>query len=311
MNQKKHQDESEISTTIYSFLNFKTKFKLFFIGIIVFVFSFILHFPLKRVLEKTIQDSLSNLRGCPITYKNLTISYFLPDIELKEVTLGRSCFQRSIQGLTLESISVRPVLPSIFPLGPKFHLAVKTGQSHINIYAIVSFSGQQITITRSSVHTDILNQIIGVGSVLSGHLNLEGSFKIKDGMPNQGAVFLQSQNIATKKSTIQGINLPQMSIGIIDIRVRLNNGQLVTLEKADLGSDNADIVARFNGSMNLNMLHIPSSSLNLEGSFSLGDKITRAIPLINIFLKNKQTDDGGFYRVKLTGTMGMPTPQLL
>ena len=169
---------------------------------------------------------------------------------------------------------------------------------------------KKITITQSRIHTTLLNNLIGLGPLLSGNLTLESSLKIKANRPEQGEFSLQSQNLSLQQANIQGIALPQISLGILDIKGNLKNGNLITLENANLGSDDADIVARFKGTTNLNIKRPDASKINLEGSFFLGDKINQAIPLINIFLANKSSDENGFYHLALSGTIGNPVPQI-
>ncbi len=311
MNQENGNSEIDLSTKIYDFLSSKATLKLAFIWCIIFIVSFLLHFPIKKIFENSIRSALSQIRECPINYSELNISFILPYVELKEISIGGKCFQQPTQNLLLDYVNIRPAFPGILPLGPKFYLTAKTKNSEIHAYALISFGSQKITITQSKIHTALINNLIGLGPILSGSFTIDGSLNIKSNKPDQGEFSLQSQNLSLQQANIQGIALPQMSIGTLDIKAHLKDETLITLERGDLGSDGADIIARFKGTTNLDTKRPLSSRVNVEGSFFLGKKLNQAVPLINLFLQNKSSDENGFYRFKISGTIENPLPQIL
>ena len=211
----------------------------------------------------------------------------------------------------MESINIRPSLPGIFPLGLRFHLRAKTKDSVIRSYVLISFSGQSLTVRKSIISTNLLNKLIGQGSILFGDINLEGTVKFKNNNPDQGAFSIQSNNIALQKANIQGIELPRLNIGKLDIRIYLKDGKLITLEKADIGTNDADSIGRFGGTTNFNVNNPLSSQVDIEGAFFLGEKLTKAVPLINLFLQSKNVDDNGFYSLRLSGAVGNLSPEIL
>ena len=308
---EKNNSEEEVSENIYRFFSFKKNLLLFFITLIVFVISFLRHFPAKSLVEEKIQSALSQLQGCSISYNRLELSFFLPRIEFKDLTIAENCLQNSTEAVVLESIYVRPSFPGIFPLGLRLYLEVKMADSQIRSSIRLGFNGSIVTIEKSTISTSTLNQFVGQGPIFVGDIALEGNVELKNNNLKQGALTIQSNNIATQNANIQGIGLPELNIGLLDIRLNLNDKQLLTLEKADIGLDNADIIAKFKGTINFNMNDLISSQVNIEGSFFLGQKITEAISLINFFLQNKNVDSNGFYSLRLAGPMGALSPEIL
>ena len=308
MNEK--DGESSVSTKIYSSFDLKTKIKIIFVSLVVFILSLWYHLPVRKTVENFIATQLSAQQNCQIGYANIDISFFLPSIVLEGLNIDGRCFGRPGAGLTFDTLKIRLLFPGLLPPGARFHVQGKVKDSLINIYSKISFGSQHLDISQSKITSSLLNNLIGLGPILAGSFTLESSIEVEENWPKEAFVSLRSENFAFLKSNIEGIDIPNLRIGSVDLRGTIKEGKIIGIERAKIGEDDADIVGYFQGGMDINRANLLVSKVNMEGRFKLGEKIVTAIPLIKLFLQNKKIQDG-FYRLRLSGNLGSIQPQIL
>ena len=305
----KKDNESAISKRIYTSFCLVTKIKVAFLFIFIFVVALLYHFPIKKTLESFLVSQLSNLPGCEISYARMDISFFLPGIVLERPTIQGQCFGQARTRLTLETLNIDLLFPSLFPLGLRFRTEIKARGSLINLRARVSPSSQFMGIAESRITSSLINDLLGLGPLARGSFALEASLETVDNWPREASISLRSEDFSLLKSNIQGISLPQINIGEINLRGNLQE-ESVRIERVKIGGDNSDVAGYFQGTLNLSRTNPLASRVDMEGRFRLGEKIITAIPLIKLFLQNKETEEG-FYRLRLTGDLGAPRPEIL
>ena len=302
--------EKDLSIKTYKVFSFSGKMKVIAIGFLIFIFSTWMHMPQKKYIDDFIKSQISSIPNCPIQYEDITFSWLLPGLDINNILVAGQCLRRPNQNIKINSINLYFSGLSLSPLGLKFSIQAKDGSSTINAYVRVSFSRNRIEIIRTNINSSLINQFMGFGPILSGTISIEGSLDIRGQKLDQGWINLVSTDISTLQANIQGISLPALKIDSLDLKALMDQRSLITIEKADLGTENADIIGRFKGSMNLNQNSLRNSSINVEGSFSLGEKIMVALPIVKLFLANKKAQDG-FYGLKLSGRLPRIKPEIL
>ncbi|MCK5884132.1 MAG: hypothetical protein KAG61_10600 [Bacteriovoracaceae bacterium] len=262
-------------------------------------------------LISAVETGIGSLRGCPISYSGIEFSWFPPSLSIKSPELGATCFGgRQSNRLELRNTPISLSFPSVYPPGIKLHTQLwkKKSNTKINIYPTFAFGKTLLKITDTVVGHDLLTDIIG-SEIIKGSLDIESIIEIVNGSPTAGDILIKSKNLNIPKQTISGLTIPELKINNLQLKGSLLKSKIKVISFL-IGDETSPIVANFKGTIRLNKYNIKKSKLNLTGDIKFSQELLAAFPIINMLVIGKE-NQGGFYRVKLTGPLSSPKPQIL
>lgn len=301
-----------LSPAIYRALDARTALKAALAGAAVFLAALWASVPVKDMLLGAVESRMASMQGCPVAYDDLGLFLLPPRVELTRVSLDGSCLGRGGggEGLSLDLVELRFTGLGFLPLGMNFAARARGHGSEVNVQSSLSLGEQRARVTRTRISAGLINDLAGLDPVLSGNIDVEASLSIRDGRPREARFRASSDDLSTLRIDVQGIGVPRLAIGTLDVRGTLDDGRTLNIERADIGDAQADVVGRFKGTVALDQLNPPASTADIEGSFFPGDKLTTAIPLVGLLLRGKTAEDG-FYRLRLSGPLGALQPEFL
>lgn len=297
----KKEEEKEISEDTYSF---KKKFfiKLVFSSICIFVLTFFINFPFKKILITNIEKSIKQFRACPIGYENLEIDYFPPTVALKNVFFSQRCFNKKIN-FQFSKIESSINFPSFFPFGIKTSLTISSldEKTSLKTSFIANFNTIYIKIPETIINETFINDIASIPNLFTGTINLKTSLSLAKNSIKNGVIKISSQSFNLNKFTISGIKIPTLSLGSLNLKTQISKKNTLTFQDFKFGNSQADFEGSIKGSIGLNLRNIQQSKLNIKGKIRIGQKIFQAIPLLKLFTKDKKKDKKDFYNFSASG----------
>lgn len=309
MNQAIHKNNSveHINDDVYYFFDKKKWVLISLIAFFVYLLAFVINFSLKQKIENIIQHQVIASLPCPLTHDGIETSLFFPALTIKSPVFAASCFNGT-RPISLDQLRIAMTLPSLIPPGIRFKLPLSEQQTSLNLYATLSLNGLHLISRDALIDAQLINQIMGA-QYLHGEiiLNIVSSFSYDSSLRSL-SLSLDSHNLTIASQSIQGLLIPDLPLGSLDVKVSNQNGHL-KIERAQVGDTQSPIRAQISGIIEAQFNHIQSSPLNLQGHFSLSEKFLDDFPLIQLLLQNKTKNAEG-HPFRVQGTLGNPRAEL-
>ncbi len=306
MGSKKVQ-ENYLSEDIYYKKNLIGK-KILIIFIFLLAISFISNFPLKLIIKNQVASLINNFENkCPITYKDIKVSFFLPQISLTSSNISGRCFKKPNINFKLDKAKLFFLGPSIYPLGLKLKAEITYNTSKINIYFIKSFRTDILKIEDTIISANLINKFIKGDELLFGTISLESLIDIKNMKISSLDLLVKSNNIGILPQNIQGFEIPSLNLQNLSFKGNYN-GKELKLISAIIGTEMSPIYAKLNGTI-IPSPNVSFSQLNINGEIKFSEQLLNDVPL-GLLLNNKTTENG-FYKVKVGGTVARPNAKIL
>lgn len=304
---KKSLADNILQDEIYSGRPFPVA-KLIMIGFIAMSLGFFSNFSLSSYVVNKIEATLTQNPNCPIQYKNLETSFLLTGATFTGLNVPSQCFNTMGPSLLFETLKLQWRGISFYPFGLKFRLNIdgvgNTGQAVLAL----GLPSSMLRIQETQLDADLINTIIGRPKLLKGTLKVEMQSSLSGLDLDDASVLITSSNFSIPSQNINGLNLPPLQLNQLAAKLRLESGQFLNVENITVGSDGAPMIARVQGTIDLNKSNINLSSLNLEAELKIAPELNESFPILNLFLGNKPQREG-FYILKVGGSVG--APQLL
>lgn len=286
------------------------KIKVIVVTAALFILTTFVLFPIRENITNLITSSLLSNRACPIPHKKLDFNFLLPEVIITAPTISPRCLPGLKSSLTFDQVSFKVTMPTLWPPGIKSHLLIKKGKSVINLYPKFTILDHEIRVTKTNVQGQLISELIGQKSLLTGDLKTEGHFVItKKQKLKSGEFKIESSNMDIPAQTISGFNIISLNIRKMLLAGSINAGKL-DIQALKLGTKSSQLQAQFKGKIGLMQNNMRFSKLNLNGKVRLGAKLRESVAILNILLDGKKQVDG-FYPMSLGGTLAKPLPQLL
>ena len=260
---------------------------------------------LKNFIQGNISSALGNY-GISYTATQSSLSYlFGISYKLKDITLNPAPPDPSFH---IEALQVSPSLLTMLTgkLGGKVYLENDGGDLTLSLAmrrneGSTSFRLKSLNLGKLGV----LLMAAGIkGSlVTNGEGSLSGNFNSPATW--SGAINLTLSKINFENQTIQGFNIPAISVSEGTINLEIDKGKAIikTLKLGKSGGSD-DIVANVTGDITLAKTW-EASTMNLKAKFTLSEKILKSFVLLDALLGQGKQPDGS-YAFNITGPLNAP-----
>lgn len=304
---KKNLADNILQDEIYTGRPFPVP-KLIIVGFIAMTLGFFSNFSFSRFIISKIESSLTQNPNCPIQYKKLETSFLLTGITFTDFNIPSQCFNTMGPSLLFQALKLQWRGISFYPFGLKFRLNVEGVGNKGQAVLALGLPSSMLRIQETQLDADLINTIIGKPKLLKGTLKIEMQSSLSGLDLNDASVLITSNNFSIPSQNISGLNLPPLQLNQLAAKLRLESGQFLNVENITIGSDGAPMIARVQGTIDLNKNNMNLSSLNLEAELKIAPELNESFPILNLFLGNKPQREG-FYILKVGGSVG--APQLL
>lgn len=310
MKQKLSSSVHQLSDETY--LSSRKRFYfLLFLGIFGFIFAILYNFPIKKKLQGLILSTIGQNNECPTSVSSLEINSILTGLEFKNTTISGICFNQPGAQLNLEKIRAGFSGIGISPFGPKFYLEILNGRTNIDLDLVFSMGQFELRINPSTLDSELLSELMGKKILLKGQFKIEGMGNIKNNVLTGGNLLLTSSNFTFPAQNIQSFMIPSLPINDFDLNATFSDNGNITINNLSLGHSNAPINSKLKGSLGLNLNHIESSMLILNGKIKFSADFQRDFPILNLLIGGKKTDSEGQMDLSIEGPIAAPRPRIL
>ncbi len=300
--------ETQNSIEVYK-LNKKQVLLLLLVPFTLFSLTLLLNLPVTSGLKALVEEKVLKTRSCPMTYKNMELSYLFPGINLEELTIPGRCYRKPSQALHFNTANLRMTFPSFWPIGIKTKLDAHYEDTHINIFPRLSISGHSIQISNTTLTTRFINQLTPQPNMVNGDFAVKGNIELKSNQIDSAHLLIDSKNLFIPTQSISGIMIPALPLKKFELAANIVKDK-VQVKALRIGNSTADLQGEFKGTVALSKANIAFSKLNLQGKFKISKTIQEALPLIRLLLNGKKQKDG-FYFISLGGTLAAPQPKIV
>jgi hypothetical protein len=300
---KSNLDElGKVDYTLPNLLSFKWLIAL----PLCLIMGFLLHFPVGQKIESTIRSSLGGIPGCKITFNELNFEMFLPKVIMTGLTIPGRC-GGTPNDIYLKHSKVYFTGLSLSPLGISTSLHTELGKDKLNVKQSVGIGGQAIKIDDNKISLKNLKQYVQLPVDMNGDMNVSTLVELSSGQIQEAYVMLKSTNLMIPAQQIQFLGIPDLAINDFVLKAEQMNPKTIKLNELNIGDIDSPIRASFSGMVYLNKANIKQTGLDLVGEFAVSNKLLDdpKFGLLKMFLGQLNKKDG-FYKIKITGTVGQP-----
>ncbi len=277
---------------------------------VVLFLGFFLNFPISKVITTQVKKTISSMRSCPITYDKIDVEFFFfPKVILKNPVVSGICFNNPSASLKFDELMVRLWFPSFLPPGIRFHIPIKYEKTEIDIYPTVTFGKLHINIKEAKIEGKFLETLTGKLKNIQGVIEINAITNIDKTGPVDGEFMIKSKDLVIGPQNVSGLAVPNLPLRNLLIKAELERPRLSLLDVI-VGDEKSPLKANMKGEIKLNMKHIPSSGLDIDGNVFFGEEFLNSFGILNLFLAGKQTAKDGSYPIKIQGTFMRPSPSI-
>lgn len=282
-------------------------FKVLVGGLIAMFLGFAFNFPLKETISTKIQTALTQNPNCPMKAAQTDISLFFPKISLKNITVSGICFQNPTKSLQISEMNFYLSRPSFFPFGLLFKGDVKASKTQLNLDLALGIPSPRFRIIDSTIHHELLNTVIGMNDLVRGELSVQGQGKVSfTGAAEEGSFLISSKNLSVSSQNVQGIVLPAIPIGVVLLKLKLEESQTLNIEEFTFGNELSPISGNMDGEIRLSRSGFNYSNLDVLTTLNLSPELINSFPILNLFLGPYQLEETKF-QFMLKGNLGSPS----
>lgn len=293
------------------------------VAVVVLLTTFVLNLPLKKILNSNLTRLLAANKRCPISYRDLEVLYFMPGVEMIDVTIPSSCSTSIKNDIAIKFIEIRFRGFDFAVFGPKASIETNLGKSLISTNVSVGTTEVNLTDIDSSLNLQDLSRYIKLPINLSGNLDIIGELDMEGRMNKQGklnpstiklrnlALNLYSKNLGTDNSNFNGISIPKLAIGPFEFIIDIASGNKLDIKNFVIGKPDSDIHGNLDGYITLVERDLLTSQINLESSLKFSDQFMRNFSILNLLLGPYKNQETNYYDFKIGGTFRSPKPSKL
>lgn len=300
--------ESHNTREVYK-QNKKQIFSLLLIPFALFVVTLMINLPVASGLQSLIEKQVLRNPRCPLAYKEMDLSFFLPGVSFEDLTIPGRCFQNPSKSIQFNDASFKMSFPSFWPIGIKTKLEAKYEDTLINIFPRFTISGHSIQISNTTLSSSFLNQLTPSPNLVTGDFDVKGNIELKSNQIDSAHLLINSNNFFIPPQTISGIMIPSLPLKKFELAANVVKNKL-QIKALRIGNNISNIQGEFKGNIQLSKANIAFSRIDLQGKIKISKEIQEALPIIRLLLNGKKKKNG-FYFLTLSGTLGAPQPKIV
>jgi len=280
----------------------------------LFLITFLLNFPLKLIIKNQIAGQLAKMRTCPIAYKDIEVSFFLPKITIIKPVISGICFQSPGRSISLSDLPLSLSFPSFSPPGIRLYTKIKKGKTQFEIYPTLSYATHKIRIKDSIIDTSIIADFNNGNRILKGELNLNAFAVIRKNKLATGDLLITSKNLKLPSQSFGFFKLPKaITLGALQIKAKMDSAGVLDISDSFLGGLASPFAIKISGKVFLNQARPRDSKLELKGGIKFSKQFLEDYAILSLFLNldGKQANTEGFFDLRIEGTIGAPKPKVL
>lgn len=246
----------------------------------------------------------ASIAGATINASETSLSFwFGPKYKMSDVTIYLAGPGAAIH---LDEAWVRPKFwPLLFgQLGAKF--GITDGDGELDVTTRMGSSSFAIEFDSDSLAIQEWVSAaakIDINGILNGSGDLAGN--VSDPPSLSGDIDVEIRDATFARQTIYGFQIPELKINESTLDIEIGDGKAL-INKVAFGSPGDDLQARVSGTAILGK-QWESTSLDLEISLKLSEKVHKAFVLLDAILRSGKQADGS-YLFKIGGTLREPIP---
>lgn len=299
---KKRIHFNEINEEIYTPV-FWTKTRIILASFTLLIIGFLANFSLEEKVNKFLHSILQKNEACPIQFQKAGLSYFMPKVTVKSISIPGTCFGHPNNNLPIHEMVIALHSPSFYPPGIRFHLSLKEGATKIHLYPSISFFSHYIEIEKTQIDAKIFSIMTAENkSPVAGLIDISGFLKISSGNLTDGQLSLVSNNFSIPAQNISGFNMSPVALNKLSIQSHFSNANTMLIDEIKIGKSNSPIEVNLKGQISISPSGLQSSILSLKGSLFLSQYFLNNFSFVKIFFPPNNTT--GKYQMKLEGPLG-------
>ena len=297
------QGQAEIEKPIYK-IGLNHYFLLSLLSSLALTYGFISNFSLEKKIEDTLKSQLSKMRSCPVGFEKLSLSYFIPGLNLSDISVSPRCY-RGEDEILINSVTSQISFPSFSPIGPTLSTVIKDKFSNIKITSAHGISEHKIRIESRKLSAQSFNPVLRQAQI-KGDFNVTAVSTLDTRNLKSLQLNLKSNNLNIPAQNINSFSLPNLDIRNFALIANLSNKSLLNIKKFIIGDEKSPIRANIKGKIDLNMKSIVRSKLDLNIVVKFSEQFQESFGIISLFLDSNKQDENGFYTINVTGTLNKP-----
>jgi len=300
---KKRIHFNEINEEIYT-PSLWTRPRIVFISVLLVLIGFLANFSLEDKINKILLNVLQKNEACPIQFQKAELSYFLPKVIIKAITIPGLCFGQPYSSLPIREVVIALHSPSFYPPGIRFHLSLKEGGTKVHLYPSVSLFSHYVQIEKTQIDAKIFSVMTSDNkSPIAGLIDISGFVKISNsGNLTDGQLSLTSNNFSIPAQNIKGFNMTPVALNNFSIQSHFSNATTMLIDEITIGKSNSPIELNLKGKINISPSGLSSSMLSLNGTLFLSQYFLNNFSFVKIFFPANNTT--GKYQMTLEGPLG-------
>lgn len=303
-------DDSYISNEEVDHVDYKWSqilgFKFILLFFLILLVGFFVTFPIKEQVESTLRATLANNSSCPIHFNQSHYSFFMPGVELTEVSIPARCSQGTLQDLRLPKVKMSLAGLSFSPLGLAFSSVINLPNNQVDAKIVLGLGTLAVKMDEVSLALPELMKLLKDSYKVEGDAVINLRLVMKDQVISEGEARIQSQNLVMPAQSIKGFDVPTLDLNNVDIIVQIPEGQnLYQLNTINIGTVDSALRINGNGVMSNIDNGLSESNLNIELEISPSQKLIDNFMILESLLQAYNFKDG-FYRLKVEGRASAP-----
>ena len=291
----------------------KWKKRIIWASVCFFLIGIFPKFSIKESLKATIVEQLQSGVNCPISYRDLDVSLFLPSVSMKQLLVSGQCFNLPAINLKLDDIKISSSLLGLFPPSLKFSISLGGMGSKIDLFSRIGWGWMDVQLSDGFVTGKFISSLTEYPRLFDGELYINGVVALQANRIENAKLKIDGKKLLMPSQEIKfgfiPFNVPDLNFKNLKLLSEYQQNSLAVKEFS-LGGEKEVVHLEANGSIAVNLKNINRSNLDLQGRFRLQKKILDELSAIKLFLpKNPPQDD--YYRLKLSGKLGRPKPKFL
>jgi type II secretion system protein N len=287
----------------------QNKFKIALISCVIFTLTFVFYFPVQTIYSKFLVKSFRVAPGCTISVDNYSFKFFLPHIEVKNLSIPKSCMKKPGSPIVLEKSEIYFGGFSFSPIGLVIKINTQLKKHPLNLYVSVGTSAQVLKLHDHEFDLvklqPIIKEFINLNIKAQGKIIVNGNFLLENNRLKTLELKANSKTLKLLDQNIQGFMLPTINLEHLDLEV-IGDNDNIQINKMIIGKKDKDLFASVEGKVKLNQSIPALSILDLKTNLNFSKKLLNQYSFISMLMAQFKNGPTSF-KMSVKGSLGSPS----